>query len=78
MAEVPICDVCSTPVTPNPELAERQGQKVEVRFAAFTQEMWLCPEHLAPLLDQWGEIGERRLFGTMPLSEAPGYLPRLD
>lgn len=79
MAEVQACDWgdCGKVIKPNPKLGDKQGQKVEVRFAAYTQEGWLCEDHIK-LLDKWRSFGTRREHGTLGPGESLPYLPRLD
>lgn len=75
-ADVKRCDFpeCGKLILPEPDLWDRQGQPVEIRFAAYSQEMDLCSEHLA-LLDRWRTIGKRRLRGTVPQADAHRYMP---
>jgi hypothetical protein len=76
MAEVLACDRCGEIVRPEPELHDRQGGRVDVRYPAYTQRLVLCSRCIGEAtLGELRTLGLRLTGGTLPTHEALEYLP---
>lgn len=71
------CDWCGKDISPEPDLWDKQGGPVFIKFAAYEQRMNLCSVCLnTPIkVNDLREAGTRHLQGALPTDEALAYLP---
>lgn len=77
VARAEVCDLCGRLIEPEPDLWDKQGQPVWITWAAYSQRMWLCStcQDKPIKLNDLRTVGQRKLQGSMVISENLAYMP---